>query len=171
MISPSLPNMVFFRGSTRLIAFIETDLPEPDSPTIANVSPRFRLKVTPRTASTMPSSVRNDTCKLFTFNIVSVVIAVHPFSYTAASAAPAADAGCITFTEHAVSICNYSVRLFKMPLIEVIQGTFPEILNSTNEILALYVNLIGFVQAGNELIIAHICLNFFVSCFACFRIR
>jgi hypothetical protein len=36
-----------------------TDLPEPDSPTIATTSPRFTLKLTPSTARTVPRDVAN----------------------------------------------------------------------------------------------------------------
>ena len=34
-----------------------TDLPEPDSPTMPSVSPRFRSKLTPSTARTVPQRV------------------------------------------------------------------------------------------------------------------
>ena len=37
-----------------MMALMLTDLPEPDSPTMATVSPRLRSKLTPRTARTMP---------------------------------------------------------------------------------------------------------------------
>src|SRR5699024_11647642 len=43
-----------------------TLFPEPDSPTIANVSPSCNSKFTSRTACTSPPYVRNDTDKLFT---------------------------------------------------------------------------------------------------------
>ena len=39
------------------------DLPEPDSPTMANVRPDQISKLTPRTASTRPASVANDTLR------------------------------------------------------------------------------------------------------------
>ena len=44
-------------GSRPMMALFVMDLPEPDSPTMASVSPSFRSKLTPRTACTMPLSV------------------------------------------------------------------------------------------------------------------
>src|SRR2546423_15472116 len=41
----------------RMIERLVTDFPEPDSPTMPKVSPRFRLKLMPSTALTVPSSV------------------------------------------------------------------------------------------------------------------
>ena len=40
-----------------------TVLPDPDSPTIATVSPEFTVRETPSTALTVPSSVGNETRK------------------------------------------------------------------------------------------------------------
>src|SRR3954447_7006117 len=42
-----------------MIAWLVTDLPDPDSPTIASVRPFSTEKSTPSTALTMPSSVGN----------------------------------------------------------------------------------------------------------------
>jgi hypothetical protein len=47
------------RGSSRMIESAVTDLPEPDSPTMATTSPRFTVKLTPSTARTMPRVVVN----------------------------------------------------------------------------------------------------------------
>jgi len=44
-------------GTRRIIERLATDFPEPDSPTMPSVSPRFKLKLIPSTALTMPSSV------------------------------------------------------------------------------------------------------------------
>ena len=41
-----------------------TDLPEPDSPTMATTSPRSSVNETPSTARTTPSSVWNETCEI-----------------------------------------------------------------------------------------------------------
>src|SRR4051812_23226055 len=43
-----------------------TDLPEPDSPTIATISPRSISNETPSTARTVPSSVAKETCRSLT---------------------------------------------------------------------------------------------------------
>src|SRR5438105_8316917 len=42
---------------SRMIERLVTDFPEPDSPTMPKVSPRFRSKLMPSTALTVPSSV------------------------------------------------------------------------------------------------------------------
>src|SRR6476660_7079192 len=44
-------------GTSRMIDRFVTDFPEPDSPTIPNVSPRFKRNEMPSTALTTPSSV------------------------------------------------------------------------------------------------------------------
>ena len=49
-----------------MIAWLVTLLPEPDSPTMASVWLRSRLKLTPSTAWTMPSSVGNSTLRSVT---------------------------------------------------------------------------------------------------------
>ena len=48
-------------GSSPMTAIAVVDLPEPDSPTIASVSPAARSRSTPSTAWTVPSTVRNST--------------------------------------------------------------------------------------------------------------
>ena len=47
-------------------------LPEPDSPTIARVSPGRRSRARPRTASTGPSGVAKRTAKSFTVRMGSL---------------------------------------------------------------------------------------------------
>ena len=54
MISPPL-TMVFDSGFNRMMLLAATDFPDPDSPTMASVSPRLRSKVAPRTACTSPA--------------------------------------------------------------------------------------------------------------------
>src|SRR4051812_26318950 len=49
-----------------MIACAVTDLPQPDSPRIARVSPGARTKLAPLTARATPSWVRNSTCRSFT---------------------------------------------------------------------------------------------------------
>ena len=49
------PIIVFDSGSNRMIAFEDTVLPQPDSPTIARVSPLCRLKSIPLTACEIPA--------------------------------------------------------------------------------------------------------------------
>src|SRR5215211_2212115 len=56
MISPPL-TMVFDSGFRRIMLLAATDFPDPDSPTMASVSPRLRSKVAPRTACTSPAYV------------------------------------------------------------------------------------------------------------------
>ena len=46
-----------------MIVWVETLLPEPDSPTMPRVCPASTAKETPRTACTMPSDVLKDTCR------------------------------------------------------------------------------------------------------------
>ena len=50
-------------GSSRMIESADTDLPEPDSPTMARISPRPTSKLMPSTARTMPREVAKWTCK------------------------------------------------------------------------------------------------------------
>src|SRR5690348_16509905 len=54
---------------------IVTLLPEPDSPTIPSTSPCARLKETPSTALTTPSSVRNWTLRSLTSSSGSAISA------------------------------------------------------------------------------------------------
>ena len=53
-------------GSSRMIASADTDLPQPDSPTIATVSPALTVYEMPSTARTMPREVSNRTCRFST---------------------------------------------------------------------------------------------------------
>ena len=69
-------------GSSPISAIVETDFPQPDSPTIANTSLRRTSYDTPRTASTRPSSVGNDTFRSSTFSNTSspsAAVAAEPF--------------------------------------------------------------------------------------------
>ncbi len=50
-------------ASRPMMASEVTDLPEPDSPTMAMVSPARRSKLSPRTARTGPASLGNVTCR------------------------------------------------------------------------------------------------------------
>src|ERR1700682_2156011 len=52
-----------WRGRSRMIESAETDLPEPDSPTMATTSPRSTWKLKPSTARTTPRDVKKWTCK------------------------------------------------------------------------------------------------------------
>ena len=49
--------MIAVFGSRPISAICDTDLPEPDSPTMPRVFPRSTVKLTPSTARTVPSSV------------------------------------------------------------------------------------------------------------------
>src|SRR5215470_4971205 len=53
-------------GTRRMIDKFVTDFPEPDSPTIPNVSPRFKRNEIPSTALTTPSSVSKYVLRSFT---------------------------------------------------------------------------------------------------------
>ena len=57
-----------------IIAFVVTDFPEPDSPTIATVSPLYKSKLTPLIALTLPFPVLKDIVKSLIFNILSLSI-------------------------------------------------------------------------------------------------
>src|SRR6266849_9680935 len=80
------PETIFPGGSgiSRMSDRFATDLPEPDSPTIPNVSPRFSSKLTPSTAFTTPSSVakyvrRSLTSSRLPFVLVSgILVAITP---------------------------------------------------------------------------------------------
>jgi hypothetical protein len=57
---------VFWRGSNPMMLIQVTLLPQPDSPTIASVSPFSTLNEMPSTAWTMPSSVLNEVLRSLT---------------------------------------------------------------------------------------------------------
>ena len=59
----SPPSMRPFDGSSWLIAAAVVVLPEPDSPTMASVRPRWTSSDTSRTAGAQPPAVRNDTVR------------------------------------------------------------------------------------------------------------
>src|SRR5262249_44480934 len=60
------------RGSSRMIDSAETDLPDPDSPTMATISPRPTSKDRPSTARRRPDPVTNSTSRLSTDNSVGL---------------------------------------------------------------------------------------------------
>ncbi len=61
----TLPSIVVFGPRVSPIRVIaHTDLPEPDSPTIASTSPRPSANDTPATACTLPSLVANETLQV-----------------------------------------------------------------------------------------------------------
>ncbi len=63
-------------GNRPMMDRLVTDLPEPDSPTIASVSPRARSKVTPSTDLAMPSRLWNQVFRPCTDSTMSRVLAV-----------------------------------------------------------------------------------------------
>ena len=56
-----------------MMALAVTDLPEPDSPTIANVSPRSRSKEMSRTALTVPLLVRKEMMRFLTSSFLAII--------------------------------------------------------------------------------------------------
>src|SRR5437588_5125100 len=63
----ALPSTTRPGGSmSPMIDSIETDLPQPDSPTMPSIVPRSTVKETPSTARTSPSRVLKNVCRLFT---------------------------------------------------------------------------------------------------------
>jgi hypothetical protein len=52
-------------GNNRMIASAVNDLPQPDSPTMARVSPAETVSDRPSTAGNTPRRVNNDTCRFF----------------------------------------------------------------------------------------------------------
>ena len=56
-------NTAFGSMMSRITDIIVTLLPEPDSPTMPTTSPFATEKLTPSTARTRPSSVRNETLR------------------------------------------------------------------------------------------------------------
>ena len=50
-------------GSRPITACAVVDLPEPDSPTMATVWPRYTVRLTPRTACTGPCAAANETSR------------------------------------------------------------------------------------------------------------
>ena len=58
---------------SRITDIMVTLLPEPDSPTMPSVSPSARVRDTPSTAWTVPSSVRNETLRLRTSSSGSAI--------------------------------------------------------------------------------------------------
>src|SRR6185437_6556160 len=67
------PTMRAGSSSSRMIDFAQTLLPEPDSPTMPNVSPARWSKLTPSTARTGPASVRNQVRRSRTRSSTSAV--------------------------------------------------------------------------------------------------
>src|SRR5580698_3727493 len=66
-------------GISRISDIAVTDLPQPDSPTIASVSPSLTWKETPSTARLMPSGVRKWVCR---FRTSSNAIALQAFRHS-----------------------------------------------------------------------------------------
>src|SRR5436309_13896507 len=64
MISPVY--MTFGSAISRITDIIVTLFPDPDSPTIPTTSPSPTVNEPPPTARTIPSSVRNETCRSLT---------------------------------------------------------------------------------------------------------
>ena len=60
-------------GISFINALLVTDFPEPDSPTMASVSPCFKSKFTPRTACTRPAYVLKFIFKFLTSKMVSAI--------------------------------------------------------------------------------------------------
>ena len=61
-------NLAFGPRVSPISVIAVTDLPEPDSPTIATISPAATENETPSTAWTTPSSVANETLSPSTFS-------------------------------------------------------------------------------------------------------
>ena len=68
------PSLMALPARIPMMARLVTDLPEPDSPTIARVSPEYRSKLTSRTACTLPLVVLNEIVKSFTSSFFSAII-------------------------------------------------------------------------------------------------
>ena len=63
--------MILLLAKIPKIALDVTDLPEPDSPTIAKVLPLVKLKSIPLTALTVPVLVLKEIRRFFTYKILS----------------------------------------------------------------------------------------------------
>ncbi len=61
-------------GNSPMVASADTDLPDPDSPTIPSTSPVATSKLTPRTAATRPASLGNDTSRSRTCRTASSAV-------------------------------------------------------------------------------------------------
>src|SRR5699024_6240832 len=77
MTSPDL--MMAFLLNSPIMERVVTVLQEPDSPTIANVSPLCKSKLTPRIACTSPAKVLKLICKFLTLNIGSFMFVTYSF--------------------------------------------------------------------------------------------
>ena len=64
--TPSASMIAGGLGISPMMLIAVTDLPEPDSPTTANTSPRLMSKLTPSTACTVPASVVKLVCRFCT---------------------------------------------------------------------------------------------------------
>ena len=60
------------REELNFIALLVTDLPEPDSPTMASVSPFSRSKLMSLTALTVPLLVRKEMIRFFTSSFLAI---------------------------------------------------------------------------------------------------
>src|SRR6202521_2982050 len=72
-------------GISPMIDKLVTDLPEPDSPTTASVSPVFRANETSSTDLTTPASVKKCVCRCFTCNNGAAVCVAFPIIITSLS--------------------------------------------------------------------------------------
>src|SRR5437868_7682801 len=108
MTSPSKRALVP-RVSPRIVIDV-TLLPEPDSPTIPRTWPRSRVKSTPSTAPTMPSSVANRTLRPLTSSSLSAIraatVATEPRSKPHQAAAAGAQVAGLRLLQHAGDVLS-----------------------------------------------------------------
>src|SRR5437763_7788166 len=102
-------------GMRRMIERFVTDFPEPDSPTMPKVSPRFRSKLMPSTALTVPSSVskyvrRSLTERRFPLELLIIAVALRGLlsvSFSARSQIQASSAFCRRATDRrGLALCR-----------------------------------------------------------------
>src|SRR5580692_10500174 len=72
-------------SSRFMIDLAATLLPDPDSPTIPSVSPRFSVKLTPSTARTTPASVKNQVRRSLTCSNGSAPVGISTLGISASS--------------------------------------------------------------------------------------
>lgn len=58
-----------------------------------------------------------------------------------------------------------------MPVLEIVQGTFPEVFDAAFQGLVLYDEHIIFIEGGDELVISHVDLDVFVQFLSFFKSR
>src|SRR2546423_768388 len=105
----------------RMIERLVTDFPEPDSPTMPKVSPRFRSKLMPSTALTVPSSVskyvrRSLTERRFPSELLIIAVALRGLlsvSFSARTQIQASSACRPRAPDrHGLALCRDSAHLF-----------------------------------------------------------